>query len=121
MFNEESILPEPKEYESKHTSYHEDSFSCKPNADELRVKIDFDNIEENVIFDIKDFDVSIIADKIVETINTNIRNDDILEGIAFYSLPSIMKEWKNLRSPWYQNNIHYKPNFRKTSIYILTV
>lgn len=41
-------------------------------------------------------------------------NNEILEGVAFYSAKSLTKEWESLTNNWYQNNTHFKPIFRKT-------
>lgn len=42
-----------------------------------------------------------------------IGDEEILDGVTFFSQKSISKEWDNLKSPWYQNNYQLKPIFRK--------
>lgn len=59
-----------------------------------------------------DFSVKKYSDEVLDSTKTNIRQDT-LEGVSFYSQPSIQKEWENLRTPWYQNNQQFKLKFRK--------
>ena len=58
------------------------------------------------------FSVKKYSDYILESTKPNIRQDT-LEGVSFFSQQSITKEWEILRTPWYQNNIQFKPKFRK--------
>jgi hypothetical protein len=60
-----------------------------------------------------DFSIDSLASKILD--KTKPIKNSLVEGIAFYSPPSIQREWETLRSPWYQNNIQCKPKFRKYS------
>jgi hypothetical protein len=69
--------------------------------------------------DEKFFSVGKLAANALES--TKIKSTDTLEGVAFYSQVSINREWEILRSQWYQNNIQFKPKFRKISIYISKV
>jgi hypothetical protein len=59
-----------------------------------------------------DFSVKKYSDYILDATKPNIRQDT-LEGVSFFSQQSIQKEWEILRTPWYQNNIQFKPKFRK--------
>lgn len=61
-----------------------------------------------------DYNIFKIAEVTLNNTRNNIRYD-ILEGVAFYSQQSIHREWEILRTPWYQNNINFKPKFRKYS------
>jgi hypothetical protein len=66
-----------------------------------------DNFKDERFFNIRNFSTNILE-------NTKPTNkSDILEGVAFYSTTSINREWDILRTPWYQNNIQFKPKFRK--------
>ena len=61
-----------------------------------------------------DLNIDSFASKILD--KTKPIKNSMVEGIAFYSQPSIQREWETLRNPWYQNNFQCKPKFRKYSI-----
>lgn len=45
----------------------------------------------------------------------NNSNEELLDGVAFYSQNSISKEWGLMRLTWYQNNYYLKNIFRKVN------
>jgi hypothetical protein len=53
-----------------------------------------------------------LSDNILDNTKPNLRQET-LEGVSFFSQQSIHKEWETLRTPWYQNNVQFKPKFRK--------
>jgi len=57
-------------------------------------------------------DVNSLASKVLNQIKSNTKSD-IMEGVAFYSSAAITREWETLRSQWYQNNLQFKPKYRK--------
>jgi hypothetical protein len=61
-----------------------------------------------------DFSANDISKIVLEETKPTL-SKEILEGVSFYSQNSINREWEYLRNPWYQNNIQFKPKFRKTS------
>jgi len=61
-----------------------------------------------------DFSANEISKNVIDETRPTL-SKEILEGVSFYSQNSINREWEYLRSPWYQNNIQFKPKFRKSS------
>ena len=65
-------------------------------------------IDEEVI----SVDINSVASKVLSQIKNTVKSD-IMEGVAFYSSAAISREWETLRSQWYQNNLQFKPKYRK--------